>query len=166
MRILITPDYPLARWLQGDDSAMSEKQKRGMALFADRGCIGCHASPYFSNFTFQKFTIEGGEHHLGRYEVTKEEADKFTYKVPSLLNVAKTPPYTHAGVVTSLPEIVRIMSKQMLDEEFTDDEVEDIVAFLDALTGKMPPHFQYIPQLPIGGGSGDFGPGLTPSTKE
>jgi len=166
MRTLVTPDYPLARWLRGDDNAMTEQQKRGMALFADRGCVACHAPPYFSNFTYQKFIIEGGEHHLGRYTVTKDEADKFTYKVPSLLNVAKTPPYTHAGVVKSLPEMVRIMGKQMLQEDLSDAEVEDVVAFLDALTGKMPQHFQVIPVLPIGGGDGDFGPELTPSTKE
>lgn len=166
VRTLVTPDYPLARWLRGDDNAMTEQQKRGMALFADRGCIGCHAAPYFSNFTYQKFIIEGGEHHLGRYKVTKEEEDKFTYKVPSLLNVAKTPPYTHAGVVKSLPKMVKIMGKQMLDEDLSENEVEDIVAFLDALTGKMPQHFHFIPVLPIGGGDGDFGPHLTPSTKE
>ena len=166
VRTLVTPDYPLARWLRGDEAAMSDQQKRGMALFADKGCVSCHAAPYFSNFTFQKLTIEGGEHHLGRYKVTKDEADKLTYKVPSLLNVAKTPPYTHAGVVKSLPKMVRIMGKQMLDEELSDGEVDDIVAFLDALTGKMPPHFHYIPALPVGGGEGDFGPGLTPSTKE
>lgn len=166
MRTLVTPDYPLARWLRGDEDAMTEQQKRGMALFADRGCIACHAAPYFSNFTYQKFVIAGGEHHLGRYGVTKDEADKFTYKVPSLLNVAKTPPYTHAGLVKSLPEMVRIMGKQMLDQDLAEDEVGDIVAFLGALTGKMPQHFHYIPTLPIGGGEGDFGPGLTPSGKE
>jgi cytochrome c peroxidase len=166
MRTLVTPDYPLARWLRGDDKAMSEQQKRGMALFADKGCVGCHAPPYFSNFTFQEFHIEGGEHHLGRYKVTKDEADKFTYKVPSLLNVAKTPPYTHAGVVKSLPKMVKIMGQKMLDIELPENEVGDIVAFLHALTGKMPQHFHYIPALPVGGNEGDFGPNLTPSTKE
>ena len=166
VRTLVTPDYPLARWLHGDDSAMTEQQKRGMAAFADRGCTSCHTPPYFSNFTFQKFVIEGGEHHLGRYKVTKKDEDKLKYKVPSLLNVAMTPPYTHAGVVNELPKMVRIMGTQMLEQDIPDDEVEDIVAFLHALTGKVPPHFQTIPPLPIGGREGDFGPELKPSTKE
>ena len=166
VRTLVTPDYPLARWLRGDESAMTEQQKRGMAAFADRGCTSCHTPPYFSNFTFQRFVIDGGEHHLGRYKVTKKEDDKFKYKVPSLLNVAMTPPYTHAGVVNELPEMVRIMGTQMLEQDIPDDEVEDIVAFLHALTGKAPPHFQTIPPLPIGGREGDFGPELKPSTKE
>jgi len=166
MRTLITPDYPLARWLNGDESAMTEQQKRGMALFADQGCIACHSSPYFTNFTYQIFEIEGGMHHLGRYKVTGDEADRFAYKVPSLLNIAQTPPYTHAGVIKDLPTMVRVMGEKMLHVTLPDNAVEDIVAFLHALTGKMPAHFMAIPVLPIGGGEGDFGPDLTPSGKE
>lgn len=166
MRTLITPDYPLARWLQGDEQAMSEQQKRGMATFVDKGCVACHTSPYFSNFSFQKFEIEGGMHHQGRYKVTEDEDDKFRYKVPSLLNVAMTPPYTHAGVIKTLPEMVEIMGEKMLNTELETNEVEDITAFLHALTGKMPEDFMTLPVLPIGGGEGDFGPELTPSGKE
>lgn len=166
VRTLVTPDYPLARWLRGDEQAMTEPQKRGMELFANRGCIACHAPPYFSNFSYQKFEIEGGMHHLGRYKVTNNEEDKFRYKVPSLLNVAQTPPYTHAGVITQLPEMVKVMGQKMLQTDLPDNEVKDIVAFLHALTGKMPEHFKTIPVLPIGGDEGDFGPELTPSTKE
>jgi cytochrome c peroxidase len=166
MRTLITPDYALARWLNGDVEAMSEQQKRGMAAFVERGCIACHAAPYFSNFSYQTFEIEGGMHHVGRFKVTQDEADRFAYKVPSLLNVAMTPPYTHAGVIKDLPGMVRVMGRKMLEVELPDTEVADIVAFLRALTGTMPAHFATIPVLPIGGGEGDFGPGLTPSTKE
>jgi len=166
MRTLITPDYPLARWLQGDEQAMSEQQKRGMATFVDKGCVGCHTSPYFSNFSFQKFEIEGGMHHVGRYKVTENDDDKFRYKVPSLLNVAMTPPYTHAGVIQTLPEMVKVMGKKMLNTELEANEIEDITAFLHALTGEMPEDFTTIPVLPIGGNEGDFGPSLTPSGKE
>ena len=62
--------------------------------------------------------------------------------------------------------MVQVMGQKMLQVELPDDEVADIVAFLHALTGEMPAHFAVIPVLPIGGGEGDFGPGLTPSTKE
>lgn len=166
VRTLVTPDYPLARWLSGDESAMNEQQKRGMKTFADRGCVACHSGALFSNFSFQKFEIEGGDHHVGRYKVTKDEADRFKYKVPSLLNVAMTPPYTHAGVIRDLPTMVDVMGKKMLNTELSDTEIADITAFLGALTGTMPESFAQIPVLPIGGGAGDFGPDLTPSTKE
>jgi len=62
--------------------------------------------------------------------------------------------------------MVRVMGRKMLEVVLPDDEVADIVAFLHALTGAMPAHFATIPVLPIGGGEGDFGPDLTPSTKE
>lgn len=166
VRTLNTPDYALARWLAGDESAMNEQEKRGMKTFADRGCIACHSGPAFSNFTFQKFEIGGGEHHVGRYKVTKDESDRFKYKVPSLLNVAMTPPYTHAGVVDSLPEMVALMGEKMLNVQLREEEISDITAFLGSLTGSMPPHFSEVPVLPIGGGEGDFGPELLPSTKE
>lgn len=166
MRTLITPDYALARWLAGDENAMNEQEKMGMKAFADRGCVACHSGAFFSNFTFQKFEIDGGEHHPGRFSVTENEEDRFKYKVPSLLNVAMTPPYTHAGVVKGLPEMVAVMGEKMLNVELSDQEISDITAFLGTLTGTMPESFKQIPVLPIGGGEGDYGPDLMPSTKE
>ncbi|MBX2879709.1 MAG: c-type cytochrome [Granulosicoccus sp.] len=166
MRTLVTPDYALARWLAGDETAMNDQQKMGMKAFADKGCVACHSGALFSNFTFQKFEIEGGEHHPGRYSVTENEEDRFRYKVPSLLNVAMTPPYTHAGVIKTLPDMVEVMGEKMLNIELTEQEIADITAFLGTLTGTMPDSFTHIPVLPIGGGEGDYGPELMPSTKE
>lgn len=165
MRTLVTPDYPLARWLRGDDNAMTEQQKRGMARFADKGCVACHAGPNFSNSSFQKIKVPNGENDEGRFRTTKKEEDKFLFKVPSLLNVVKTPPYTHNGSINDLPAMVRLMGKEMLKTDLNDSDVNDIVAFLNALTGEMPDGFIALPALPTGGGDGDFGPELLPSTK-
>jgi cytochrome c peroxidase len=165
MRTLITPNYPLARWLKGDENAMTTQQKRGMALFADKGCIACHAPPNFSNSSYQKIIVPGGEGDFGLYKRTKKEGDKYKFKVPSLLNVSKTAPYTHKGMVNDLPSMVRLMGNKMLRTELKKNEVNDIVAFLHSLTGEMPQHFLTMPVLPTGGGEGDFGPGLTPSGK-
>ena len=165
MRTLITPDYPLARWLNGDDNAMTAQQKKGMALFADKGCIACHSGPNFSNDTYQKVRVPGGEEDFGLYARTKQEEDKYKFKVPSLLNVAETAPYTHKGTINDLPTMIRFMGKEMLNTTLTDSEVEAMVAFKHALTGKMPERFLTLPVLPTGGGEGDYGPGLMPSGK-
>ena len=165
MRTLITPNYPLARWLNGDDNALTEQQKRGMASFSDNLCTACHSGPNFSNSSYQKIIVPGGEGDFGLYKRTKKEDDKYRFKVPSLLNVAETPPYTHKGMVNDLPSMVRLMAKEMLDKDLKDDVVEDIVAFLHSLTGEMPQHFLVMPVLPTGGGEGDFGPDLLPSGK-
>lgn len=165
MRTLVTPNYPLARWLRGDDNALTEPQKRGMALFVDKGCVACHGGSNFSNSSLQRISVPHGENDEGRFRTTKKDEDKFLFKVPSLLNVAKTPPYTHNGGVNDLPTMVRLMAKEMLKTELKDREVNDLVAFLHALTGEMPKEFLALPALPIGGGDGDFGPELAPSTK-
>jgi len=51
---------------------------------------------------------------LGRYNVTKNEADKYVYKVPSLRNVTRTYPYFHDGKVWDLREAVKIMGETQL----------------------------------------------------
>jgi cytochrome c peroxidase len=70
--------------------------------------------------------------------VTKNEADKYMFKTPSLRNVAKTAPYFHDGSVADLNEAVKIMAKVNLNKDLKDDEVSSIVTFLEALTGELP----------------------------
>lgn len=56
-------------------------------------------------------------------------------RVPSLRNVAVTAPYFHDGAVSSLPEAIRQMGRAQLDLTIAEQDVEDIAAFLGALTG-------------------------------
>ena len=73
---------------------------------------------------------------LGRYDVTKNEADKYLFKVPSLRNVALTAPYFHDGKVAKLEEAVKKMAWMQLGKEISDEEVNKIVTFLKALSDK------------------------------
>ena len=75
---------------------------------------------------------------LGRFEVTKNEADKKFFKVPSLRNVAKTGPYFHDGSVKTLEEAVSKMAEYQLGKNLSQDEVASIVTFLNSLTGTAP----------------------------
>jgi cytochrome c peroxidase len=56
-------------------------------------------------------------------------------RVPSLRNVATTAPYFHDGSASSLDEAVRKMAMAQLNSKLTDQQVEEIVAFLRTLTG-------------------------------
>lgn len=53
-------------------------------------------------------------------------------------NVAKTAPYFHDGSVTNLEDAVKIMGKAQLNKDLSAEEVNNIVAFLHSLTGKIP----------------------------
>ena len=85
------------------------------------------------------FTMRGNltEADYGRYNVTKDESDKFVFKVPSLRNINLTAPYLHDGSAGTLEEVVKIMSIYQLGKTLTPEETEKIVLFLKTLTGEL-----------------------------
>lgn len=143
-RTLITPDSKFDQFLRGDKKALTALEKKGWQLFQDKGCTGCHNGPYLGGNSYQAlnedyFKDRGGkltDADMGRFNVTKDEADKHTFKVPMLRNIAETAPYFHDGSVKTLPEAVRKMAKYQLGDELKPNEVNAIVAFLKTLTGK------------------------------
>ena len=161
-RTLITPNSPYDQHVNGKTGVLTEQQVRGMNTFAEVGCVSCHSGPAFNGPTqaegtgfFMKFptfpdaALEakyGFEKDIGRAEVTKNEADKHFYKVPTLRNIALTAPYFHNGKVMDLPTAVQVMGKTQLNKDLSEQQVNDIVAFLNALTGEFPS--QAMPHLP------------------
>ena len=84
----------------------------------------------------------------GRYVVTKNESDKYLFKVPVLRNVAKTAPYFHDGSVDKLEDAVWIMGKVQFGRDLTTSQIEEIIAFLKSLTGKISEEALKVPLLP------------------
>ena len=78
---------------------------------------------------------------VGRFAVTKNEQDRYVFRVPMLRNVAKTAPYFHDGSVERLDHAVRIMAAVQLGRTLDDSAVAEIVAFLDSLTGEVPSNY-------------------------
>ncbi|QBX33699.1 c-type cytochrome [Paracoccus liaowanqingii] len=136
-RTLNTPDSPFDRFLRGDAQAISDEAKEGIKLFVDNGCVACHSGPVMSDGLFHRFEVPGSTDE-GRFVVTGDEADMFTFRTPTLRNVAVTYPYFNNGSVTDLRDAVNLMGEQMLGHAFTDPELDHLVAFLHTLTGKMP----------------------------
>lgn len=153
-RTLVTPS-PFDTYLKGDVKALASPAQQGLKTFIDIGCVSCHNGVAVGGSVFQKFGIFGdywketGSQSIdeGRFNETKVPADKYIFKVPSLRNVAMTPPYFHDGSVTTLPQAVRIMGKVQLGKELTDQEVNDLMAFLNSLTGELPRDFATEPVL-------------------
>jgi cytochrome c peroxidase len=161
-RTLITPGSSYDKFAAGDKTALTAQQQKGAAAFMSVGCASCHQGPAFNGPPlpvgtgfFMKFPTYPNTPYVaqykltedpGRYNVTKDEADRGMWRVPTLRNLTYAAPYMHNGAVKTLPEAVRVMGATQLDKTLSDGEVADIVAFLESLTGPFPQ--QTMPRLP------------------
>lgn len=136
-RTLVTHDR-FDDFLKGEDGALNEHERKGLQTFVSVGCVGCHNGPLFGGNSFQKIGVVNAykTEDLGRFVVTKDEADKFKFKVPSLRNIEITAPYFHDGSQATLEGTVREMAWLQLGRKLTDEEVDSIVTFLHTLTDK------------------------------
>jgi cytochrome c peroxidase len=124
-RSLLTPGSRFDRWLGGDAAALSPKEIDGYQLFKSLGCSSCHQGANVGGNLFERQGI------FRPLVAAKPEI----VRVPSLRNVAATPPYFHDGSTQTLDEAVRKMAVAQLDRTLSDQQVNSIVAFLQTLTG-------------------------------
>jgi cytochrome c peroxidase len=139
---LVTPNARFDKWLLGDAKALSANELAGYKLFKDSGCVACHNGVAVGGNSYQKMGVvapyKASSPAEGRFAVTGKDADRFSFKVPTLRNVELTYPYFHDGAVNTLTEAVDTMGRIQLGKKFTDDENAKIVAFLKTLTGDQP----------------------------
>ncbi|NVK18199.1 MAG: cytochrome-c peroxidase [Methylocystaceae bacterium] len=139
---LVTPNSPFDKWLKGDKKALTAQELAGYELFKDSGCTACHNGAAAGGNTFEKMGVvepyQTKNAAEGRAAVTKDEADRFYFKVPTLRNVELTYPYFHDGEAATLTDAVDVMGRIQLGRSFTDEENASIVAFLKSLTGEQP----------------------------
>jgi cytochrome c peroxidase len=149
-RGLITP----SRWdqyLDGDAGALSPDEKEGARLFSNLGCIVCHTGADVGGTMYEKLGVHypwPNQTDHGRRDLTHNPADDMVFKVPSLRNVARTPPYFHDGSVESLDTAVRMMAHHQLGVDLTEQEARSIATWLGSLTGEIPREYIAPPRLP------------------
>jgi len=144
-RTLLTPS-PFDDYLNGDMKALNTQQKQGLEAFINVGCITCHMGVLLGGNMYHKFGIyddywkhtKSENIDEGLSGVSGNETQKFMFKVPSLRNIEKTFPYYHDGSVAELDESIKIMAVTQLNKELTDEQISDIEAFLESLTGEVP----------------------------
>lgn len=130
---------------------MSESALRGQELFFGKrvNCAACHVG---ANLTDEKYHnlgvgMDKEKPDWGRYEVTKKEEDKGAFKTPTIRNVTQSAPYLHDGSAKTLMEVVELynkggvpntwLSKEIKPLNLTQQEKEDLVAFMEACTGEF-----------------------------
>ena len=158
-RTVISGNSPFDRYFYGGDkAALSAAAVRGLAIFMDRkrgNCVACHLagekSALFTDGLFHNvgagLNAEGELTDLGRFAETKTETDKGAFKTPSLRNVAQSGPYMHDGRLKTLREVVDFYAGGGSSNPYLDKEIkplaltgldrEDLVAFLESLTGEL-----------------------------
>lgn len=146
-RSLITPSR-FDRYLRGDAQAITADEAKGYAKFKSYGCVACHQGANVGGNMFQKFGVMGDYFQergnvtaadMGRFAVTKREADRHVFKVPSLRNVELTAPYFHDGTAPTLEAAVEVMFKYQLGRTAPVEDKALIVKFLKTLTGEHQP---------------------------
>lgn len=153
---LITPNAPFDQYLNGKADALDANQKAGFKLFLDTGCASCHNGMNVGGGMYAKFGMASDPDpkyrppaDQGRFKITNDKADLYSFKVPTLRNVALTAPYFHTGSVWDLREAVKVMAKAQLGKDLNDADADKIVAFLGSLTGEQPN--VRVPILPASG---------------
>jgi len=142
---LITPNSKFDQWLMGNDGAMSADETAGLKLFIDTGCASCHNGINIGGNGYYPFGVveaPGAEilpaGDKGRFKVTETASDEYVFRAGPLRNIALTAPYFHSGKVWDLKEAVAVMANSQLGAKLEDAQVDQIVAFLGALTGEQP----------------------------
>ena len=167
-------------WLRGE-AELTQQELRGLKLFEaeDKGnCAACHPSrpaedgtpPLFTDFTYDNLGTPPNPENpfyslpvelnpdgfafidLGLGKTVNDSAQNGKFRVPTLRNVAVTPPYMHNGIFKNLftvmafynsrdvvawpaPEVSVNVNKEELGElGLSNQELEDIVAFMKTLT--------------------------------
>lgn len=149
-RILISGNSKYDQYMRGEAS-LTAQELSGKALFEDMSkgdCSHCHTmGSTFSDFEFRNTGLDSISVDEGRYLITLNESDKGKFKTPSLRNVELTGPYMHDGRFQTLLECIEHYNTGFhysanLDPNLffsvkgrmTQQEMEDIVAFLKTLT--------------------------------
>lgn len=147
---LVTPNSRFDQWLKGDDEALTKQELDGYQTFKNVGCVACHYGPAAGGSSFQRMGLvepyETNNPAEGRIEVTGKDADRFSFKVPTLRNVELTYPYFHDGAYWNLEDAVDVMARLQLGRQLEQSDIQNITAFLKTLTGDQPSFV--MPQLP------------------
>jgi cytochrome c peroxidase len=147
-RTLLTPS-PFDAFLSGDPNALSAAARDGLEAFMDERCVDCHDGPLVGGRALRKFGVRAEYAPLthsnpvdaGRFDVTKDENERYVFKVAALRNVARTAPYFHDGSVSTLPDAIDIMAQVQLGKHLSAERIGAIASFLEALTGPVPKTF-------------------------
>jgi cytochrome c peroxidase len=133
-RTLITPSA-FDDFMNGDENALTAKQKDGLKTFIQVGCTSCHSGIGLGG-SMNAFNVVDTYKYMNVGDF-KGDKDGMV-KVPTLRNITQTAPYFHNGKVTTLKEAIIEMGRIQIGVKITDKQAKSIEEFLKALDGRKP----------------------------
>ncbi len=116
-------------------------------IFFTRGqCAICHVGNNFTDHDFHNVGTATKD-DLGRFVVTQQAEDQGSFKTPSLRTWKGREPFMHTGRFASMRDVLQFYSdppepqvgESELDPlELDEDDITDLLAFLDTLNGSWP----------------------------
>jgi cytochrome c peroxidase len=146
-RVLLRGDSPIDKFrTNGDHKALTPEERHGLWLYESKAqCWRCHSGRNFTDEEFHNTGVSWGQGRidLGRFAITKDDADRGKFKTPTLRGVALSAPYMHDGSFKTLEDVVEYYSRGGNDNphrdsklqplSLTKEEMASLVAFLKAL---------------------------------
>jgi len=147
-RTIVSGTAPFDRWVSGDDSAISDSAKRGFKFFNGQGgCSACHTGWNFTDNEFHDIGLATEDE--GRKVISQKSSDQHAFKTPGLRNISQRAPFMHNGSIKSLEQVMlhyvsggiprSSRSEQMKPVPMTQQQIADLVTFMDSLTGDDQP---------------------------
>jgi cytochrome c peroxidase len=145
-RTIISGTTAWDRYRAGDESALTDAQKRGWEVFQQAKCNNCHDGVLFTDMQYHNVGIGMNQAtpDPGRGKVSGKPEDTGAFKTPTLRDVARSAPYFHDGSVATLEEALDLMlgggiANEHLDRKnlekrtITKEQRDDLLAFLRSL---------------------------------
>lgn len=147
-RTLVSGTAPFDRWIEGDEAALSDAAKRGFTLFNGKAaCSQCHTGWNLTDNQFHDIGLPTND--AGRITITGNAKDQHAFKTPGLRNIRQRAPYMHNGSLKTLEQVIvhyigggiprESRSPQVQSAPLNSNEISDLIAFLESLTGDDQP---------------------------
>lgn len=161
MLSIVSYESKYDKYLAGE-VALTESEERGRVLFeteynpffpdqSGADCAHCHGGANFENDLYMNngLDTDASITDVGREEVTLDPNDRAKFKVPTLRNIALTPPYMHDGRFQTLEEVIDHYNEGIQESStaditvlntmetglfLTDQDKTDLINFLHTLT--------------------------------
>jgi cytochrome c peroxidase len=149
VRSILSGNSRFDRFANGDRTALSEEEQRGLAIFRGKGnCTACHVGP---NLTDERTHNTGvawrPSTSSGQGVFVDEGAGRGAFKTPTLREIARTAPYMHDGSLATLDDVVSFYDRGGIRNPYLDEEIRPIrldaeerqalLAFLLTLSGDL-----------------------------